>query len=178
MKRVLSKSEMIDLWLLRKGFEPLGAAGSVARTDGIDLRRAAEEEVKVWYARLLDEAPTEWLVPVDLASRIAAEATADGRVALTLPADCRRLLSLRLAGWTQGALLVAPDSAEALRQGNPLWRSGGTRPVAVVDGRRVVFAAPAEGVTVEEALGVTEPTGLVYSFDDAALDNELFNNEL
>ena len=178
MKRVLSKSEMIDLWLLRKGFEPLGVDGSVVRTDGIDLRRAAEEEIRVWYARLLDEAPAEWLAPMDYALQTTATPTADGRVVLTLPTQCRRLLSLRLSPWAEDALLVAPDSPEAMRQGNPLWRSGAVRPVAVVSGHRVLVNKPAGSFEVEEVLGVAEPTGMSYAFDDAALDNELFNNEL
>ena len=177
MKRVLSKSEMIDLWLLRKGFEPLGAT-AVTRQDGIDLRRTAEEEIRVWYARLLDTAPAEWLVPVNYASQITPMALADGRVALTLPTDCRRLLSLRLSTWAAGAVLVGPETAEARRQGNPLWRSDAERPVAVVDGRRVLTTRPEGSFTIVEALGVAEPTGLTYSFDDAALDNELFNNGL
>ncbi|MCF0214838.1 MAG: hypothetical protein HUK13_10475, partial [Muribaculaceae bacterium] len=74
--------------------------------------------------------------------------------------------------------LVGPETAEARRQGNPLWRSDAERPVAVVDGRRVLTTRPAGSFTIVEALGVAEPTGLTYSFDDAALDNELFNNGL
>lgn len=50
---VLSENQMIDLWLLRKGFEPLREDCRIERSDGADLRSLARTECRLWYENLL-----------------------------------------------------------------------------------------------------------------------------
>lgn len=47
----LTEKEMIDLWLLSKGYEPLRTDATIIRTDGVDIRAIARLECRRWYHR-------------------------------------------------------------------------------------------------------------------------------
>lgn len=151
-----------------------GAHGcSGCACDGIDLRRLAADEMRSWFMNLLDTAPRELLDPDDISDVAPVpERLADGRLAITLPESCRRVVGVRLAGWERSAtILTDRESAAARRQCSPMSRAGSHCPVAVVDGRRLIMS-PSEPPEVEQllvCLAPAEGTRGVYRLDPRAL---------
>lgn len=170
---VYSYDEMVELWLLHRYHETARTDAQVVRADGIDLRRLAADEMRSWFMNLLDTAPRELLDPDDLSDVAPVPGRlADGRLALTLPESCRRVVGVRLAGWERSAtILTDRESAAVRRQCSPMSRAGSHCPVAVVDGRRLIMS-PSELPEVEEllvCLAPAEGTRGVYRLDPRAL---------
>lgn len=130
---VLSENQMIDLWLLRKGFEPLREDCRIERSDGADLRSLARTECRLWYENLLLSAPREALVVNDCSADAVLATTTSGSILLHLPADCVRVFDVKLRGWDAPARIVPADSPEARRQRNSYAAAGPARPVAVLN---------------------------------------------
>lgn len=166
----LTHSEMLSRWMLHCGFEPLRADAAVVRTDGIDLERLMAQQMRQWYLDLLDTAPVEMLETDDIAAQLDVTTDGDGVGRVALPADCRRLISIRVKGWSRDATIVDAGSALARRQCNRLTRGGSACPVAVVEGRRVaLYSLAGDTAVVESAMAVMRPADDVYRLDERAL---------
>lgn len=167
---VLTHTEMLGRWMLHCGYEPLRADATVVRADGIDLERLMAQRMRRWYLDLLDTAPVELLETDDIAAQLQAARGADGCARLTLPDECRRLISIRMSGWARNATVVAADSPVARRQCNPMTRGGAAAPVAVVEGREVWLYSPAgSNLNIESAVVVMRPPADTYRLDERAL---------
>ncbi len=129
----LSEQEMMRLWLLRKGYEPLRSDCQIERSDGADLQAIARGECRLWYERLLAEAPAEMLVLHDLSqsSDIKISITNRQAIQVTLPKDCIRPIAVKLVSWYAPAKIVKADSPLAARQYADYGCGGIVHPVAI-----------------------------------------------
>lgn len=175
----LTRRQMLDKWMLMKGFALARTDASVIRADGIDIEVMMEAEMRAWYLSMLDTAPPHLVGAADIADRVALTVDSDGLTArVALPADCRRVVRFRLDGWHNDATIAAPDSAAARREDNRLTRSGMWRPVAVLwpDGVLTVRALPT-GPKRIAALVVVGDTGPdLYRFDESLFPKPEYPN--
>lgn len=93
----LTEKEMIDLWLLSKGYEPLRTDATIIRTDGVDIRAIARLECRRWYHRLLLEGDPSLLIPEEMAGdpTVTRHATDRGSLIVTMPTAVVRPLCRR-----------------------------------------------------------------------------------
>lgn len=129
----LTEQQMVDKWLLRKGFEPLRSDCQIVRSDGVNLREIARQECELWYEKILREAPAELLPTENLAndSSIVLSTCIAGSILFTLPERVVRPVGVKLSSWFRAADVVDEDSAAARLQYNPYLRGGMEHPVAV-----------------------------------------------
>lgn len=129
----LTESRMIDLWLLRKGFEPLRSDCRVSRSDAADLRSLARDECRIWYSNLLRRADPELFCPVDISRDPDLSISADvpGGMRVKLPARVVRPVAVKLYSWYAPARIVAAGTAEARAQADAYTCGGIIQPVAV-----------------------------------------------
>lgn len=177
---VLSENEMIDLWLLRKGFEPLREDCRILRSDGADLRELARTECRLWYENLLLNGPREALEATDCSPGLSLSATPSGSILVKLPANSVRVLDVKLKSWDAPARILPWDSPEARRQRNRYFAAGPSRPVAVLrpDSSLELFSPTFEGDgldTLEYLLCVCRPehdedAPPIYEFSTLALN--------
>ena len=104
----LTEKEMIDLWLLSKGYEPLRTDATIIRTDGVDIRAIARLECRRWYHRLLLEGDPSLLIPEEMAGdpTVTRHATDRGSLIVTMPTAVVRPLSACLEGWDADAPVI------------------------------------------------------------------------
>lgn len=176
----LTRRQMIDRWMLMRGFGPMRTDASVVRSDGLDLEAMFEAEARAWYLHVLDTAPPHLVGAVDISDRVTLTVEDDSMACIALPDDCRRVVGLRLEGWRNDALIVAPDSAEALRQDNELTRGGICRPVAVLEaGRRLsTRSLPPGPKRIASLVAVTDSGSDVYRFDESLFPEPCQNTNL
>lgn len=131
---------MIKLWLRRKGYETPRADCTIERSDSIDLESLAREECRVWYERLLREAPPEMLILHDLEAEgklVMAQTLVPSLMAI-LPAECVRPVAVKMTDWLAPATIVDADSPLGRRQSSSYAAGGIVAPVAIVrPGNRV-----------------------------------------
>lgn len=178
----LSESEMLALCKRVMKLEPARRDCSVERDDGIDIDAWIMVRARSWYARLLAEAPAEWLPVEDVKDEIMLAGCGDGVVKATVAARCVRPVEWRLQGWHNSVTAFAsPDDAVAVLQRNP-WTRGGTHsPVAVDHGGWLMLYSVAPGATpsLEMARCVVIPAGGHFVFHQAAIPSleEALNRE-
>ncbi len=175
---LLTEHEMMRLWLLRKGYEPLRSDCRIERSDGADLAAVARGECRLWYENLLAAGDTSLLILHDLVKE------ADPMVSLTsfssmivrLPDDCVRPVAVKLKSWVAPATIIPADDRRARRQYHPYCRGGVTDPVAVLHpDRRLELFSPAydDNDTLEYLLCVMRRTdddgNPLYEFAPRAL---------
>lgn len=166
MKLTLTAAEMLARWRLLKAIEPARLDCSVERTDGIDLDAYLSAEMRRWYLDLLDHAPASLLAPANIASR-ASVRDCGTHAFVRLPAGCRRVLAVRLAGWPLAVSPVADSPAARRAATNPYTSA----PVAVaVDSGRGLVTSP--GSSIELLLAAFDSGPESYSFDELALNPE------
>ena len=170
----LTHDEMLQLWKLVNAYEPLRADCTVTRSDGIDLDGLLTVEMQAWYDNLLDTAPIEMLCPHDISSRAILTININGHAEIELPADCRRLIEVKLSCWHRPAAIIAePDAATINRQSSPFTRGGAMEPVALMlHGRLMLYSIP-DGTTsiprVERLIAVTKPQDGTYELAERAI---------
>lgn len=175
----LTRRQMLDRWMLMKGFLPARTDASVTRADGIDLEALMESEMRAWYLRMLDTAPPHLTGITDIASRVTLTLDTQGPAArVELPADCRRVVRFRLDGWHNDAILAAPDSPEAQREDNRLTRGGMWHPVAVMwpGGILTTRALPPGPKRIAVLTAITDPGPDLYRFDESLFPKPEYPN--
>lgn len=131
---VLNETEMMRLWLLRKGYEPLRSDCRISRSDGADLQSAARMECRLWYENLLIDGPLDALETDDIKSHeeVIVSTTLLHSSLITLPMDCVRVVAVKLRSWFAPAQIVTPDSPLGRLQYASYAASGPVNPVAVL----------------------------------------------
>ncbi len=178
---ILTEKEMVRLWLLRKGYEPLRSDCTITRSDGNDLEGLARIECRLWYENLLLNGPDSLLIPHDLANStdLKIAMTLANSIMVTLPDNCIRPIAVKLSSWLAPAIIVDADSPLARRQYTPYCAGGITAPVAVRHPNNCLelFSPAYENSDTLTALlcivrqtDADNPDELIYEFQPAALD--------
>lgn len=175
---LLTEEEMIRLWLLRKGYEPLRSDCRIERSDGADLDSIARQECRLWMEQLLAEGDPSLLVLHDVAkeSSPALSISSASAIVVRLPENCVRPIAVKLQSWLSPATIVKPDSPLARRQFTPFVAGGVANPVAIYHpNRRLELFSPAydNSDTLEYLLCVMRVTDVegnpLYEFQPRAL---------
>lgn len=168
MKKLLTKSAMLDLWRLMRADEPLRLDCTLTRTDGVDYDQRLETEMRTWYLALLDEGAEELLAPVNIAAKALLNTSADGLTVITVPEEVRRVLSLKFSDWDSPIIPDSEASEVINRAANPFCH----QPMAACQSPRVILVSNARGELTELncATDLGEET---YCFDDRALEQLL-----
>ena len=142
------------------GFESLHSDCSVERFDGIDLDAVLRPRLEADYLKWLDSADHDLLRLEDVRGRVSLTSRGGASV-LELPDDCRRLVAVRLAGWSRRADIIDADSGDRRLRciGNEFAQPGNEHPLAIRRGRQYELwpAAPPTmpaPVAVAEAIAV------------------------
>lgn len=170
MNYTLTESEMLELWMLHAGLEPLRADSLVTRTDGADVGRLMTDRLRAWYADTLASAPVETLPLTDIASRLTVSRDeASGVATVTLPDDCVRVVQVMADGWERPAVTLTDSSSPlALYQLCGYTRGGCVRPVAVIHTRVMkLYTLPPGTAGLVSALCVLRPPEGTYVITDA-----------
>lgn len=163
MKQTLTQSRMLEIWRRKRMVEPLRLDCTVSRTDGPDVDAILTEEMRSWYLDLLDHGPLSALAPVDVTQTCKLDPMSDGRVMISGPEGCRRILSIWFSAWDYPIQV----SDEALRTDfNPYQQ----RPGAFRLAPDRVAAVGARG-SLREVIAAVDISPSVYIFDDSALKN-------
>lgn len=157
---ILTEEEMINVWLLRKGFEPLRSDCRITRSDGADLREIARLQLRQWYLNLLLTADPDILIPhqFSLSRLVSCRETPYGSLSVTLPADVLRIIDIRHSALPAPTRIVEADSELARKQFNPFSAAGPTAPVAVRNGRNAFEFFGAQGADTDSTDIALHPT--------------------
>lgn len=168
--------QLVDMFALRRGFEPLRADCEVSRTDGVDMRQLLEYEVRSRYAGALMTLPIEQLPTEDLSSKVRLVVQSDGSGVIDLPDNTVRVGEVKLS--SVRAADAAPPLVQA--QANRWSRGGSYEPVAVLRGNRVyVYSPDRMGDGVELLTVVKMPvTGEPFAVTEPILNAINMNSEL
>ncbi|MDE6490780.1 MAG: hypothetical protein K2L49_06440 [Muribaculaceae bacterium] len=170
MKITYTSQQMLEEWKLRRAIGPMRADCTVTRSDGIDLDALLTAEMRGWYLRLLDTAPPEMLAPEDISALV--EITIDsttGALIVILPPQCRRVIEVKLKGWTTPAAPRQPDRYLSRLTANPFTSPDIHRPVAIA-GYRSLTLLPLTSALPESLIAVMDHGDDIYTFDQRALE--------
>lgn len=170
MMLTLTEEEMLTRWRLLTLLEPMAPAGAIAgREDYTPLRQLCLLRMRAWYEGLLDAAdPT--LVPVTDIRGSCRLYRANDHWLMELPEGTRRVLSVRLAGWSRPETPVTPD--EATECSNPyISGSCGNPQVVRLSPTRLLINGPVTDVTAStgEVMATMLPADGSYILDEKAL---------
>lgn len=126
------------------GFTSLHSDCSVERFDGIDIDAVLRPRLESERLKWLDEADIDLLTKADVRG-VLSVASRGGATVVTLPDEYRRLLYIRLAGWSRRAEIIEHDSGDPrlARLGNEFATPGAEQPLAVRHGRNYELWPPA-----------------------------------
>lgn len=97
MLKTYSDKQMLAYWKRRLGLE---ASASVAgENDLTDFDRKLLDDIDIWYADLLENAPADRLPTEDVAGEVACHYSSDNSAVITLPQRAVRMVSLKMADW-------------------------------------------------------------------------------
>lgn len=166
-------TEILEEFRRRRYLEPLRDDCAIERTDGPDLDSLLMDEIRQWYASLIDTAPPQWLATEDVAAETAVkELPGTGTVELTLPDDVRRVVSLTIEGNPVPAVPITDlTNPLAALQGSPFTRGGRMRPVAILAApqRIILYAHDPQGNPPRLAsLTAVRLREDIYQFDNRA----------
>ena len=168
MKMHLSRPQMLAAWRLHRLLEPIRDDASVTRSDGLDLDALLAPEMDAWYTDLLLNGPPHLLVSHDIAGSVSVHPCAGNGMAVTLPPETVRVLSVRISSWQTPARILPPASVPYLCGGNPYLHPLPQSPVAVRIGDELRLYPAVEGATVTELKCVLHTEG-EYEFMQEAL---------
>ncbi len=166
----LKAAEMLSLWKLLGGYEPLNDGCAIDCTDGLDLDAMLLRRIEGWYANQLLTAPADALPVYDIADDVCPERGPDGSVTVQLLEGTVRLISVKMAGWQRPAIILSDRQApEALAQRNPFSRATASSPVAIHDSlcSLSLYPAPPGEPVIESLLAVIHPREGIFLMTDA-----------
>ena len=166
-----SLEEMLEEWKTRKMLLPGRRDCTVERDDGVDLDAVLVREIETAYDRLLREAPAEWLPVNDIAENCSIEIADNLTAVMHLPANCYRVVEVKLPSWKHAvSRMESPDSETARQQQNEWLRGSINNPVCVIGNRRLYLysAGSHEETRAERVLAVEPPEKGWFAFADAA----------
>lgn len=162
---------MLEEWKTRKMLLPGRRDCTVERDDGVDLDAVLVREIETAYDRLLREAPAEWLPVNDIAENCSIEIADNLTAVMHLPANCYRVVEVKLPSWKHAvSRMESPDSETARQQQNEWLRGSINNPVCVIGNRRLYLysAGSHEETRAERVLAVEPPEKGWFAFADAA----------
>lgn len=163
---------MLDIWMHRLGLSSALPECSVVRVEGIDLEPEIRRRMRLWYLQLLDTAPAH-LLPVDESSRSSVTVTAEGLFhRVGLPANTRRVLSVKAQGWLKAVEPVSSQQAiDTLRRmPSPYARPGVNSPLAIMaDG--ALYITPVKLPSLDVLRLILDPGPDTYVLDESLLSS-------
>lgn len=170
----LTPDQMLNLWRIAQGFEPLRTDASVTRTDGLDIDTMLRLQMRAWYLKQLDTAPCSLLPVEEIRTEVVPRPVADGSLALTLPDGVRRVVEVQLGGWMRPATIIEADDPSAAatlqRQASAYARGGVEHPVAVLQSRSELRLYPGASASIAiVTLRVVRPPKDAYTLDESLL---------
>lgn len=166
-------SQILSEFRRRRYLEPMRDDCVIERVDGVNTDLLLMDEIRQWYANLIDTAPPCMLAAEDVAHEVTVEVVpGTGAVTLTLPDDVRRVISLTIEGNPTPVVPLNNGSHPLLAlQSNPFTRGGHQRPVAFIDAanRITLFAHDGMGNPPQlSGLIAVRLTPGEYKFDERA----------
>lgn len=155
MMKQFTRDELLNEWLIRRGYLPLRADGSADLSTGSDMRAWARRRVADWVAEQYATAPAEMLPWRDCSADATLSADGCGAATVRLPAGVTRVVAVRLAGWRRSAEPVGADHPQAMASGNPFMCGNSCHPLAIRQRDGTLRVMPAgEGSKVEALICV------------------------
>lgn len=174
MKLSLTKAQMLERRRIADGLEPLRTDCAIEFTDGIDIDRMLEHDLRARYVDMLANADPRYLAVECIEPVGLADMKPDG-VRLTLPPTCRRVFDIELDTWYRPVAVQPLSMYNAIVswQYNEYRAATPLNPVAVLSPDGDILAWP-EGKLV--ALhGISDPGEDTYVLDESGL-SLLLNN--
>ena len=180
MKVSYSREKMLEFCRQHGGLESLSVSCSVEQTDGISFDALLEADMRHRYLDLLDNGPENLLYPKEIGPVAHFDPRPDnlpqGWGLVEPPNGCRRILSIRLDGWSAPALPLPATELPAVlaRQANPYTVATAEMPVAVLLPAGSVAVTPLSieamiNPRVSSMTAAYDEGPQTYSFDEAAL---------
>lgn len=176
MKLSLTKAQMLERRRLSGGLEPLRTDCTIEYTDGIDIDRLLEQELRARYVLMLDHADPSMLA-VEAVNGIKESSAPAGGSKLRLPASCRRAIDVELEGWGRAATVMPGDSFDRILswQDNDFRAATALHPVAVAGPDGDIYAWPAG--QLKRLRGISDPGDEHYILDESGLSYLLDNGK-
>lgn len=167
----LSREEMLREWKRRKGMLPVSTSTlQVVGVENQSVDEMLQAEIDDWYAALLAKGETEFLPVRDFAGVVSVRDQGDGSVEVELPAECVRVVSVRMSGWRRPARIVEEYDGALARLQTSRYVSGKCCcPVAVKRGRRLTLYSKCGEGKITELICVAAPADGSYVFERSAL---------
>ncbi|MDE7024632.1 MAG: hypothetical protein K2O88_01985 [Paramuribaculum sp.] len=138
----LHPEQLVQIFALRRGFEPLRSDCTVSRTDGVDLHEVMQHEIRSLYAKALMELPLEQLPTENATTQTSLIVLPDGSAVVDLPTGTVRTGEVKLSSWMRSTVPLPADHPVAQIQSNRWSRGLCHEPVAVLRGNRVYLYSP------------------------------------
>lgn len=167
---VLSREGMLERRRLSGGFEPCRTDSTTADSYGVDVDTLLERQMRERYLEFLDKGDVS-LLQVDERSQDGTVATyVDGGAVVTPGQACRRVLRVRMDGWSCAADVLPESEFERVLacQRNPYTSADTCSPVAVAGGDGKVYAWPGSD-SIVELLCICDPGRELYVLDERAV---------
>lgn len=168
MKISLTKAQVLERRRIADGLEPLRTDCAIQFTDGIDIDRMIEHDLRSRYVAMLDEAAPRYLA-VECIEPVRVEAAEADGVRLTLPKSCRRVFDIELENWYRPVAVqpVSMYGAIVSWQHNEYREATPLNPIAVVCPDGDIMAWP--GGKLLTLHGIIDPGEDLYVLDDSGL---------
>lgn len=171
--RTLTADEFLAQLRQQRAMEPVGDGFSRVDSPGA-IRHMARHARMLYEEALLTLDPAS--IPLtDRSDSPSLTPAPDGsHTILRLPADCLRVVEIRLAGWARSAKIVGAGSPEAAAQCQEFSRAGSEQPVAVAEHGGLLRLYPAGG-PAECLLCAVIPPDNIYIFTPE-VENYIFKH--
>ncbi len=176
MKLSLTRAQMLERRRLAGGLEPLRSDCSIEYTDGIDVDRLLEQDLRARYVWMLDHADLSCLA-VEAVTGVKESIAPSGGTRLRLPAACRRALVVEIEGWERSAKVLPAAMFDKILswQDNTFRAATARRPIAVSGSDGDIFAWP--GGQLITLKGIVDPGPEKYILDESGLKYLLENGK-
>lgn len=176
MKISLTRAQMLERRRLAGGLEPLRSDCYIEFTDGIDVDRMLEQDLRARYVWMLEHADMSMLA-VDAVTGVKESPTSNGGIRLRLPASCRRPVDVEIEGWEHPATVLPGEMFDKISswQDNPFRAATTLRPVAVLGAEGDIYAWP--GGQLVSLRGICDPGPDNYVLDESGLKYLLDNGK-
>lgn len=169
----LSHEQMLAQWKMRHYLEPVRSDSEVSRSNGVNVDYMLSLEMRDWYLELLDKGELRYLELTDIASETATiNRPETGAVVIKLPEQCRRVVSVKIAG-NEREIMPEQDEYRKYLQLSEYTRGGASEPVAVMTkgGELVLYGNDINGKApeIEHIYAVMLPPDGKYVLDESAL---------
>lgn len=158
---------MLRQWKLRKGMLPASTSTmTMSRRDSSNVDEMLYAEIDDRYAHYLATAPDDKVPQRNLAHAVTLTVNNDASADIELPAECVRVISVRLSGWRRPARIIKSDSPLARLQTCSYVCGKTCGPIAVQRGTILTLYSrqPANAI-LTHLICVAAPADGSYEFD-------------